>query len=455
MSKIRIVLLLSLFVLSGFVAYGAILGKSYVTPESFGAKGDGVTDDSPAISKCLQSGKTIRFTSGKNYLLKSALRHSNSDELRIDGNGAKLTISRDFAVKDNCAIFYFSNPRKKLLEVKNLDILCLLDQKFPDKEKRGDTYIFLVESCENVRFDNVNFKSEKLYNNVSFLRDNGSQSLRINRCKIVINTLSVQGGILWMMNKRDSQCTVTLNDSYFEHDAKDECMCFAVDRNYNNENCKMDIKVKNCEFYSKGEGSSSGFILVYSNSKNAYSNIDVKYEKCSFKTDGEYTRRIQGYQICNGDSDYNYGVFHTTYDQCKFDFKFKSLKEIGLAGLLYTKGTSMDPEAISYTFNDCEFDLKNVSPLIDNKNVRKGCYEFNDCKVISDGTLFTRKKEYKNSDVRLKLNNCDLKSNDEVLSTEKMSAKNCRFVNKMNTSSQMNEKNVKIENCTINKVVYK
>ena len=73
-SKILVVFLLCLLVVSGFVACGATIRKDYVTPESFGAKGDGKNDDSYAISKCLSTGKKIRFSSGNNYLSKTPLQ---------------------------------------------------------------------------------------------------------------------------------------------------------------------------------------------------------------------------------------------------------------------------------------------------------------------------------------------------------------------------------------------
>ena len=253
MSKVRIILFLALLALGCGVAYGAMLGKTYVTPESFGAKGDGNTDDSNALTKCFQTGKSVRFSSGKSYLLKTPIRIPNSESFHIDGNGARLIIHKDYALKENCAIFYFVTPRKSLITVENLDIACQLGQKFPKKEVRGDTYIFLVSSCDQVVFRNVKFKSEENYNNVTFLRVNGSRKLYIDHCNIVLNTLSVQGGILWLMNREDSQCSVSIKDSYFEHDVKDECMCFSVYKDYEKTKCEMNVEVDNCNFYSKGE----------------------------------------------------------------------------------------------------------------------------------------------------------------------------------------------------------
>ena len=61
--------------------------KDYVTPEMFGAKGDGVTDDTEALQSCLDSGKSV-FLNKKRYLCGMLTLNSNS--VTILGNGATL-----------------------------------------------------------------------------------------------------------------------------------------------------------------------------------------------------------------------------------------------------------------------------------------------------------------------------------------------------------------------------
>lgn len=456
MSKLKYVVAVCMVICACVVGYGAVFEKDYVTPESFGAKGDGKSDDAPAFNNCLKTGKTIKLTANKNYLLQSEVAALKNEMLVIEGNGAKMTISEKYPVKENSSIFYLGVPRKKILKVTDLDIDYLLGQKFDKSDARGDTYMFAVQSCEDIVFRNVNFKAEKHYNNVSFLRDNGSRNLLMDGCRIIINTLSVQGGILWFQNIRDSICTVSLKNSYFEHDVKDECMCFNVSPMFSKKTCNMRVEIDSCEFYSAGKGKSSGFIIVSADSKKTYSTMDVNYRNTTFRTDGDMFRQVQRYQICSGDSDYDYGVFRTTFEKCKFDFLFKSPKKNGLCGIIYSKGTSMPTEAISYEFNECEFNLKNVSPLIDDRDSRrKGCYTFNKCKIVSDGVLFVRKFRPGKDDIRLKLENCEMVSNDEVFSTEQIEAKNCKFTNKMKGNALLMDKKYRIQNCVVNGVSYK
>lgn len=60
---------------------------SYVTPEMFGAVGDGVTDDSDAIEQTLSSNKNIIMKDGAIYKICRAIL-PNATKIHIDGHGA-------------------------------------------------------------------------------------------------------------------------------------------------------------------------------------------------------------------------------------------------------------------------------------------------------------------------------------------------------------------------------
>ena len=64
----------------------------WTTPEIYGAKGDGVTDDSAAFTQMFASGLSIILTAGKTYLLKNPVTANNN--VYMLGNGATINVDR-------------------------------------------------------------------------------------------------------------------------------------------------------------------------------------------------------------------------------------------------------------------------------------------------------------------------------------------------------------------------
>ena len=58
----------------------------YVTPEMYGAKGDGTTDDSTAIQNAVNNKGLVLFSSGKNYKVTSTIRLGKDTVLDLNGS---------------------------------------------------------------------------------------------------------------------------------------------------------------------------------------------------------------------------------------------------------------------------------------------------------------------------------------------------------------------------------
>lgn len=73
---------------------------TYVNPKMYGAKGDGVTDDTQALQNCINSGKAIQDNSNFTYLISSPLIISS---LSYDIKLANINYTgNDYAIKFTC-----------------------------------------------------------------------------------------------------------------------------------------------------------------------------------------------------------------------------------------------------------------------------------------------------------------------------------------------------------------
>lgn len=87
-----------------------------VTPEQFGAYGDGIKNDSQAINKCLESGYDTILNGRKTYLITSPLLIPDIDNAYIDMNGCIIKTSNCNAFEANIS---YKNGLYKTINIKN------------------------------------------------------------------------------------------------------------------------------------------------------------------------------------------------------------------------------------------------------------------------------------------------------------------------------------------------
>ncbi|MBR2553701.1 MAG: hypothetical protein IKE94_02455, partial [Aeriscardovia sp.] len=178
----------------------------FVTPEMFGAVGDGVTDDTEAIRETLNSEvENIIFRSNKIYLVTEEI--TATKEHVIEGNNAKIVFSEDTIVSDLHLLKFYDLD---YLTVNNLnfEIKCTNSTPFPDSElpNTGGMLVRLTD-CSNVTFNDCSF----------YIIDNGTaiqctcfwatgtgKNYLLNNCKLFNRGNASQGGCIWFFGNLEN-----------------------------------------------------------------------------------------------------------------------------------------------------------------------------------------------------------------------------------------------------------
>lgn len=126
-----------------------------ITPEQFGAIGDGVSDDTTALQKaidyCVENGKQLKCQNGKTYCISSPLNLSNTSTCLIDFNWATIK-----AIKTMEYMFKFDGSSNTKNDVKTLLKNIIIDC---NKKAGGLNLIysykftfenFMIKNCQTI-----------------------------------------------------------------------------------------------------------------------------------------------------------------------------------------------------------------------------------------------------------------------------------------------------------------
>ena len=116
--------------------------KDYVTPEMFGAQGDGIKDDSDAFQKCIDSGKPINLLPSKEYLIKKTIKIIDRVNFAVEGNYSKINFSCHY-------LFEICNSSNFLIN--NILLLCNGNNGFKFTARTG------TDRCGKTLFKNISF----------------------------------------------------------------------------------------------------------------------------------------------------------------------------------------------------------------------------------------------------------------------------------------------------------
>lgn len=126
----------------------------FVTPEMFGAEGDGTTDDSTAIQAALDSAKTVVFSRGAVYEIKDTMLTISNSNTIIYGNGCVIQKHTETA-----------NTQAEMLRingVNNIKIYDLIldgDYVVTGSNRNEHNHGITIHNAQNILIDGCIFKN--------------------------------------------------------------------------------------------------------------------------------------------------------------------------------------------------------------------------------------------------------------------------------------------------------
>lgn len=161
-----------------------VMTKAYVTPEMFGAYGDGETDDGDALKTAIEKYKNVKCVNS--YAVEThTLEIANADNINISGGGSIVFCDMEFTGCDN-------------LTIKNIN--------FPNSNRP-----ITIESCDNVVIDSCNLESNPTFGAARLVTIFGGKNITVCNC----SGTNVQYGVICRPYQTEVAKNVVVKNCYF------------------------------------------------------------------------------------------------------------------------------------------------------------------------------------------------------------------------------------------------
>lgn len=199
--------------------------KDYVTPEMFGAVGDGTTDDTQAFIDMFAEKKSVILGGGKTYYIASALQTINDVYMNL--NGATIKSHVTIPLGDNCIVF-------------NGTIMSYANTAF------SEPTVAIIGRNNTV--DHIRFTSNIIGSNYVFTRKNSDMA--------VISNCHFDGHSKIGINVGGSRAVIEncYFDDVLDNTLYSNCIKFSADDSADLVTpCSRDTTVRNCYFGFAGD----------------------------------------------------------------------------------------------------------------------------------------------------------------------------------------------------------
>ncbi len=201
-----------------------------VNVAQLGAKGDGVSDDAPYLQAAFNSGCNVTLGKSKSYkLISNGLAINNN--LTVYGNNSTLIV--DDSYKPQLSGFSKFVIRSGTSSLENLTIHNLaIDCRIKQSRYSGSNYLCIFQplNIKTISLNNLDIYVTESYNKiVNFWMYTGCDRLTLNDCDFENNTISNEGGIIFLNSGNDTRYgyfnsfkDVTLNRCSLKGQCSDE-----------------------------------------------------------------------------------------------------------------------------------------------------------------------------------------------------------------------------------------
>ena len=194
-----------------------------ITPEMFGAKGDGVTDDSDALNEAFNVSDKVILGPGKIYRIKNGLRVYRENFYLI-GNNSTILVDSLFnpSSDDRFGVIRLESTNKHFVG-EGVTLKITSSYSRPESYTMYGLYMLPQKTKSvslkkfNIIFDELELPQSTSRHCMTFTGSN----LIIEQCNFWNKAKSVAGGCLWIDSDEDF-CIVNIKNSEFINFASDE-----------------------------------------------------------------------------------------------------------------------------------------------------------------------------------------------------------------------------------------
>lgn len=323
---------------------GGSSGGSYVTPEQFGAVGDGVADDSQAIQNMFNNASAVWFSGNKQYACSGIVVNNNVKSVEFNGC--------TFIHKKASSLIRFKDAKN--IEITNLNI---------KREGLGIRGTLLAANGTNIKISNVNVMEQDLSGTPT-----SGWAFRLEGDNILVENCSIYNDYGERYDGIHFGCCSNVTVSNCKILSGDDCISFFPQPNvgfeYERDGVSKNLRIENCYLQNNRSYSAIKYGTSYDIQDYA---IELVVDGCNIEAPiaiggGGYINspdnknRVQmiGCKLeCNGTG--TYGVF-----QIEKDFGELSLERCEVISPEPLSRVINANDGGTFTIKDCKIDGKSL-----------------------------------------------------------------------------------------------